>query len=48
MVIPKMRQSPNFEKKNIPDGNMPEITVFWAFLKILSLDFCDFLPKDAY
>ena len=42
---------PDFWKKIFPGenaGNMPEITVFWTFLKILSLVFCDFLLKDAY
>ena len=51
MVMPKMWRSPIFEKNFFPGenaGNMPEITVFWTFLKILSLVFCDFLLKDAY
>ena len=51
MVMPKMWRSPIFEKKFFPGenaGNMPEITVFWTFLKILSLVFCNFLLKDAY
>ena len=42
---------PGVSKKVFPGenaGNMPEITVFWTFLKILTLVFCDFLLKDAY
>ena len=40
-----------FPKRIFPGenaGNMPEITVFWTFLKILSLVFCDILLKDAH
>ena len=51
MIMPKMWRSRIFEKKCFPvtrAGNVPKKAVFWDFLEILSLDFCNFLHKDAH